>query len=61
MAENKMIVADGVRYRAEDAERLGLQADSDKSGAGKKPAAEHKMRKPKETARGGDAASAGDS
>jgi len=59
MANHHMVVVNGVRYRAEDAERLGLvpapPSEPPKKKTAKKAAARHKARRPaKEPTRGDD-------
>lgn len=46
MGEHRMVVVDGVRYRAEDAERLGLKPGSSASTDTKRGEAKNKARKP---------------
>lgn len=47
MADDQMVVVGGIRYRAEEAKRLGLTPDRPTSQQKTKTEAHHKMRKPK--------------
>lgn len=51
MADHRMVIVDGVRYRLADAERRGLVPADDKT-TDEAPDAQHKARRPAKRARG---------